>query len=169
MFRIRRYVEDVMAPFGLLSVACCCMLFQFRQVVAPPPPIIEAFKPTNAPTTNAQDANSGFGVLNKFSDMLAKFQHKIDDINMRRKFMEAQMKAPFGILPTRMEAALDYTNIAQPTFTNTNVQLVSYTGVFLQIFPDGTANGTRDPTSPYGKTVACQFIKKLGLNCSKVS
>ena len=147
-----------MAQFGFLIVAFCFMLFQFRQVVAPPPPIIEAYKPTNGATTTVQDANSGFGILNKLRDMLTKLQHKIDDIDVQRKFMEAQMKSPFGILPNRMEAALDYTDTSQPSFEYQK-QIVSRTGVFLQIFPDGAANGTRDPTSPYGKAMVYQFIK----------
>ena len=145
-----------MGRFGFLIVACCFMLSQFQQVVAPPPPIIEAYKPTNGATV--QDINSGFGILNKLSDMLTKLQHKIDDINAQRKFMEAQMKSPFGILPNRMEAALDYTDTSQPSFEYQK-QIVSRTGVFLQIFPDGAANGTRDPTSPYGNAIVYQFIK----------
>ena len=152
-----------MARFGFLIVACCFMLSQFRQVVALPPPIIEAYKPTNGATTNVQDANSGFGILNKLSDMLTKLQHKIDDINVQRKFMEAQMKSPFGILPNRMEAALDYTDTSQPSFVYQK-QIVSRTGVFLQIFSDGAANGTRDPTSPYANLT----VEMVGVSKSTV-
>ncbi len=136
----------------VIFASCCVLLFQFQHVVAPPPPIIEAYEPTTSPATTAvmQDANSGFGSLNKLSKMLTKLQHKIDDINVRRKIMEAQMKSPFGV-SSRMEAAFQYTYTSKPSYTYLNQKIVSGNGVFLQIFPDGMANGTRDPSSPYGK------------------
>ncbi|CAB3998404.1 fibroblast growth factor 1 isoform X2 [Paramuricea clavata] len=169
-----------MARFGFLSFTCCCVLIQLQQIVAPPPPIIEAYKPTSGLTESVQDTNSGFGGLKKLNKMLTKLQHKIDDINIRRKIMEAQMKSPFGLSPSRMEAALDYTYTLIPSIVYRNQKIVSANGVFLQIFPDGTANGTRDDTSPYanitvemvgfGRTVKI-LIKgeksKQYLTCSK--
>jgi hypothetical protein len=78
--------------------------------------------------------------------------------------MEAQMKSPFGLSPSRMEAALDYTYTLIPSIVYRNQKIVSANGVFLQIFPDGTANGTRDDTSPYGKTMV-YLLKKQFFPC----
>ena len=124
--------------------------------MAPPPaPVIEAYKPTTTPalTTKVQDTNSGFGSLNKLSKMLTELQHKIDDIEVQRRIMEAQMKSPPSFYPGRMEAGLLYTNTDQPSITYNNRKIVSANGVFLQIFPSGVANGTTDDTSPYSKMI----------------
>ncbi|XP_028401351.1 uncharacterized protein LOC114524463 [Dendronephthya gigantea] len=140
-----------MACFGFASFASCCVLVSLiQQTVAPPSPIIEAYKPTTVePTTGFQEGNQGFGGLDNLRTMLTRLEHKIDDFNMRRRFMEAQMKAPNGLFASRMEAALDYTNPGTPSTVYHNQKIVSVNGMFLQIFPDGTANGTRDDTSPY--------------------
>lgn len=149
-----------MACFIFVSFASCCVFVSLiQEAVAPPSPIIEAYKPTSEePTTSYQEENQGFGSLVNLRTMLTKLEHKIDDFNVRRKIMEAQMKAPNGLFPSRMEAALDYTYAGIPSTVYHNRKIVSVSGVFLQIFPDGTANGTRDDTSPYSKLTMYKII-----------
>lgn len=147
-----------MAPFGFVIVAFCCFFYQLQQVVAPPPPPppptnIEAYKPKTDFPSNVQDSNTGFGDMVNLNKMLTKLQHNIDDINVRQKIMEAQMKSPFGFESSRMEAAIDFMDTSRPSVVHRNRKIVSATGVFLQIFPDGTANATKDIRSPYSKKI----------------
>lgn len=140
-----------MARLRFLSFTCYYVFLQLQQAMASPPPLIEAYKPTTSVTTTVFHANRGVGTFRELGKILSNLQHKMNDINARRKFMEAQMRSPYAFLPTRMEAALDYTNTLIPSIRYFKTKIVSANGVFLQIFPDGTANGTRDDTSPYGK------------------
>ena len=143
-----------MAPFGLLTFACYCFFYQLQQVVAPPPATIEAYKPSTDSSSNVQESNSGFGDMAKLNKMLKKYQHKIDDINVRRRMMEAQMKSPFNFQSGRMAAAFSHVDTSTPSAMHSRRIMSNFgatDGVFLQIFPDGTVNGTRDISSPLSK------------------
>lgn len=82
--------------------------------------------------------------------MLKKLEHKIDDAEVRERIMVAQISAPFAFKNKRMAAALEFINTKIPSIIYNASKIVSGSSVFLQIFNDGTVNGTMEMTSPYG-------------------
>ena len=139
-----------MASLRFVIFAFCCFLYQLQQAVAPPPTNIEAYKPSTDFPSNVQESNTGFGDMADLNKMLTKLQHNIDDINVRQKIMEAQMKSPFSFESGRMAAAI--LDTSQPSATFRDRKILSANGRFLQISPDGTVNGTLD-RNPYSKKI----------------
>ncbi|XP_046853170.1 fibroblast growth factor 13-like [Xenia sp. Carnegie-2017] len=138
-----------MANVRILCYAIFGILLQFNKSMArTSTSIIEAYKPTTSTTTKTKDETREEENLNKLDKMLITLEHKIQDINFRRRIMEQQRKFPINSFTARMEAALDITDLS-PSIVYTNQKIVSGNGVFLQIFPNGNANGTRDDSSPY--------------------
>lgn len=142
-----------MANVRILCYAIFGILLQFNKCMArTSTSIIEAYKPTTSTTTKTKDETREEENLNKLDKMLITLEHKIQDINFRRRIMEQQRKFPINSFNARMEAALDITDLS-PSIVYTNQKIVSGNGVFLQIFPNGNANGTRDDSSPYSKKI----------------
>ena len=142
-----------MACFDYLhSLAYCFVLFLLNQTFASP--VIEAFKlKRNGEVTQNRMKMTKSAYVKDFSGlnkMMKSFEDKIDNEDVRRKIMEAQMKYPFAFSSSRMAAALQFINTEIPSIIYNDSTIASGNGILLQIFDDGTVNGTMDLRSPYG-------------------
>lgn len=136
-----------MAWFGVLySMACCHVLILLQQSFASP--IIEAYKPKRSSVQSKMKLNAKAVDLRK---MLKTLERRIDDASVRQKIMDAQIRAPFAFKKQRMAAALEVMNLKTPSIIYNDSKIVSGSGILLQIFEDGTVNGTMDSTSPYAR------------------
>ena len=143
-----------MAWFRVLySMALCHVLLSLQQQTIASP-VIEAYKPKE----NGKMVSNKMKVYGKkyvrsmveFRKMLKNLEHKIDDAEVRQRIMEAQMSAPFAFKNKRMAAALEFMNTKIPSIIYNDSTIVSGNGIFLQIFNDGTVNGTMTFATPYG-------------------
>ena len=116
-------------------------------------PIIESYKPS-AKRIKATTSNKKWEEFNK---LVKRLEHKIDQAEVRQKIMEAQMKFPWLVMSrgNKIHAASKkvYFNVDKPSNIYCNTTITTRDGRHLQIFEDGTVNGTTDHRSPYGKFI----------------